>query len=179
VRPASISAGGRRPHGFCHRAEPSNLAEKEGFEPSDPVSQANSLAVSPIRPLSHFSRIPESLPHRTGALRSKSNRLAGAYRKPGPLAEGVGFEPTGLLTQRFSRPSHSAALPPFQERTVHDSAPNLPRILKCPDDAAYGPRSASGGSAQAQARVECPKLEVAVRAQHRNRIKDGVHDFSR
>jgi hypothetical protein len=32
-----------------------NLAEREGFEPSDPVSQVNSLAVSPIRPLSHLS----------------------------------------------------------------------------------------------------------------------------
>ena len=31
-------------------------AEREGFEPSDPVSQVNSLAVSPIRPLSHLSR---------------------------------------------------------------------------------------------------------------------------
>ena len=27
------------------------------------------------------------------------------------LAEGVGFEPTGLITQRFSRPSQSSALP--------------------------------------------------------------------
>ncbi len=33
------------------------LAEREGFEPSDPVSQVNSLAVSPIRPLSHLSRV--------------------------------------------------------------------------------------------------------------------------
>ena len=32
------------------------LAEREGFEPSDPGSQVNSLAVSPIRPLSHLSR---------------------------------------------------------------------------------------------------------------------------
>jgi hypothetical protein len=31
-------------------------AEREGFEPSDPVSQVNSLAVSPIRPLSHLSK---------------------------------------------------------------------------------------------------------------------------
>ena len=35
------------------------VAEKEGFEPSDPVSQVNSLAVSPIRPLSHFSTLGE------------------------------------------------------------------------------------------------------------------------
>jgi hypothetical protein len=32
------------------------VAEKEGFEPSDPVSQVPSLAVRSIRPLSHFSR---------------------------------------------------------------------------------------------------------------------------
>ena len=31
-------------------------AEKQGFEPWVPVSQDNSLAVSPIRPLSHFSQ---------------------------------------------------------------------------------------------------------------------------
>ncbi len=31
-------------------------AEREGFEPSDPVTQVNSLAVSPIRPLSHLSQ---------------------------------------------------------------------------------------------------------------------------
>ena len=30
-------------------------AEREGFEPSDKVSLVNSLAVSPIRPLSHLS----------------------------------------------------------------------------------------------------------------------------
>jgi hypothetical protein len=35
----------------------SHYAEREGFEPSDPVSQVNSLAVSPIRPLSHLSRL--------------------------------------------------------------------------------------------------------------------------
>src|SRR5438270_13722493 len=34
-----------------------NGAEREGFEPSDPVSQVNSLAVSPIRPLSHLSSV--------------------------------------------------------------------------------------------------------------------------
>jgi hypothetical protein len=31
------------------------LAEREGFEPSDEFSLVNSLAVSPIRPLSHLS----------------------------------------------------------------------------------------------------------------------------
>ena len=34
------------------------LAERGGFEPPDPVSQVNSLAVSPIRPLSHLSVAP-------------------------------------------------------------------------------------------------------------------------
>ncbi len=38
----------------------------------------------------------------------------GAAAPTTELAEGVGFEPTGLLTRRFSRPLHSAALPPFQ-----------------------------------------------------------------
>ena len=35
---------------------PDPRAEREGFEPSDPVTQVNSLAVNPIRPLSHLSR---------------------------------------------------------------------------------------------------------------------------
>ena len=30
-------------------------AERVGFEPTDPVSQVKSLAVTPIRPLSHLS----------------------------------------------------------------------------------------------------------------------------
>ena len=37
------------------RTGPSDFAEKQGFEPWDQVSPVNSLAVSPIRPLSHFS----------------------------------------------------------------------------------------------------------------------------
>ena len=37
----------------------------------------------------------------------------------GFLAEEVGFEPTvGTNPQRFSRPSHSAALAPFRQRTL-------------------------------------------------------------
>ena len=43
-------------HPGAHPKSPKNSAEREGFEPSDPVSQVNSLAVSPIRPLSHLSR---------------------------------------------------------------------------------------------------------------------------
>ena len=38
-------------------------------------------------------------------------------RYGGNMAEGVGFEPTELITQRFSRPSHSAALAPLLEVT--------------------------------------------------------------
>jgi hypothetical protein len=44
-------------------------AEREGFEPSDPVSQVNSLAVSPIRPLSHLSNREFDVP--IGALASR------------------------------------------------------------------------------------------------------------
>ena len=48
----------RTPAAHRPRLRPRHLehgAEREGFEPSDPVSQVNSLAVSPIRPLSHLS----------------------------------------------------------------------------------------------------------------------------
>ena len=47
---ASVASGA---HAHTRRRESS--AERGGFEPPDPVSQVNSLAVSPIRPLSHLS----------------------------------------------------------------------------------------------------------------------------
>ena len=47
---------------FGHSRVPVPRAEREGFEPSDPVTQVNSLAVNPIRPLSHLSLRP-SLGH--------------------------------------------------------------------------------------------------------------------
>ena len=47
---------------FRHFTCPIPRAEREGFEPSDPVTQVNSLAVNPIRPLSHLSQI-SSLGH--------------------------------------------------------------------------------------------------------------------
>ena len=40
---------------FCPCVTMTTLAEREGFEPSDPVTQVKSLAVTPIRPLSHLS----------------------------------------------------------------------------------------------------------------------------
>jgi hypothetical protein len=43
----------RNPPGRPPTARP--LAEREGFEPSDEFNLVNSLAVSPIRPLSHLS----------------------------------------------------------------------------------------------------------------------------
>ena len=48
---------------FRHFTVPVPRAEREGFEPSDPVTQVNSLAVNPIRPLSHLS-LRSSLGHR-------------------------------------------------------------------------------------------------------------------
>ena len=56
------SSGVWRPPAGVHSLESQVdllLAEREGFEPSGPVSQANSLAVSPIRPLSHLSSLPD------------------------------------------------------------------------------------------------------------------------
>ena len=54
-------------------------------------------------------------PPQTGLLRRRHGPVClGAATPTTELAEGVGFEPTGLLTRRFSRPLHSAALPPFQ-----------------------------------------------------------------
>jgi hypothetical protein len=47
-------------------ADSMTFAEKEGFEPSDQVSPVNSLAVSPIRPLSHFSVHVPSMANHSG-----------------------------------------------------------------------------------------------------------------
>ena len=63
-------------------------AEREGLEPSDPVSQVNSLAVSPIRPLSHLSlrtTVVDMLPVRyiAGLTRSTSSTgLFGSFKGP-------------------------------------------------------------------------------------------------
>ena len=56
VTAQSTGAAVNRPRGRGYAAPGAkSRAEREGFEPSDPVSQVNSLAVSPIRPLSHLS----------------------------------------------------------------------------------------------------------------------------
>ena len=69
----------------------------------------------------------------------------------GEVAEGVGFEPTvGINPQRFSRPSHSAALAPFRLATLSvwvwrrgwDSNPRklaLHALSKRADSAALAP----------------------------------------
>ena len=59
--PAALNGTETSVHqGECHELRHEIRAEREGFEPSDPVSQVNSLAVSPIRPLSHLS-LPTTL----------------------------------------------------------------------------------------------------------------------
>ena len=62
--------------------ESGHRAEREGFEPSDPVSQVNSLAVSPIRPLSHLSMAPGSLSDlHPGGVHGRTIRKTQGYRK--------------------------------------------------------------------------------------------------
>ena len=79
------------------------LAEREGFEPSDPVSQVNSLAVSPIRPLSHLSRTDQSkLPSRARATADRSGsarpprglRVSGRYGRSRRRGRRTGSSPT-------------------------------------------------------------------------------------
>jgi integrase len=75
-------------------------AEREGFEPSDPVTQVNSLAVSPIRPLSHLSNWtvtgPVLLMYRYVPLRDTLSsaitvqRYKGAGIMAGRAAKGTG-----------------------------------------------------------------------------------------
>jgi hypothetical protein len=84
----------------------SQLAEKEGFEPSDPVSQVPSLAVRSIRPLSHFSMPDESdgcqLFHTAtnpAALISKTDHLHEPRRWDTPS-----LRTDSVLTNRFQPP---------------------------------------------------------------------------
>jgi hypothetical protein len=53
--PLSYERWGRQAYRLVSQRLDGYVAEKEGFEPSDPVSQVPSLAVRSIRPLSHFS----------------------------------------------------------------------------------------------------------------------------
>ena len=45
------------------------------------------------------------------------------------LAEGVGFEPTGLLAQSFSRASHSSTLPSLRELVEQTRRSETPSVL--------------------------------------------------
>ena len=66
-------------------------AEEEGFEPSDPVSQVNSLAVSPIRPLSHLSSLALVCQRRTLCLSLTLASRAGQHtRRPAARLPGEG-----------------------------------------------------------------------------------------
>ena len=56
----SESILGAIPAGRGTRRDCVARVEREGFEPSDPVSLVNALAVRPIRPLSHLSEWTES-----------------------------------------------------------------------------------------------------------------------
>jgi hypothetical protein len=60
-----VEAAGRVVHdlhpGARSNVKTSERAEREGFEPSDGFEPVNSLAVSPIRPLSHLSSISDLL----------------------------------------------------------------------------------------------------------------------
>src|SRR5579885_3138921 len=69
---------------------------------------------------------------RSGASRMDSRTRVSfdlLLRVPGLVAEGVGFEPTGLVGQGFSRPSHSSALPSLPGRGYRPVAGRLQRCI--------------------------------------------------
>jgi hypothetical protein len=76
------------------------MAEREGFEPSDPVTQVNSLAVSPIRPLSHLSLPGQSL------FSVASSDLVVSLSHSRPRVDGTGPDEDGRRTRRQK---HTAA----------------------------------------------------------------------
>jgi hypothetical protein len=79
-------------------------AERVGFEPTVPVIRYNSLAGSPIRPLSHLSEqiLDGSRPCRTGRADA-----------PPASRRGRDSNPRSLAAQRFSRPPPSTARTPL------------------------------------------------------------------
>jgi hypothetical protein len=98
-------------------------AEREGFEPSGPVSQANSLAVSPIRPLSHLS-----LPTIIGDRGTSRNRPALAKN---PL--GQGESPPGAYAPCRpidpSQPGPAGTRHPPPSPKIHRQSAGIP--LRC------------------------------------------------
>ena len=117
-------------------------AEREGFEPSDPVSQVNSLAVSPIRPLSHLSLTSTVAdrryePHtqvtvfdrRTG---TRSTRPADrwCHRLPGPRQLPAGARPAHADRPPAQRPGLAGGQL-GDRRPGHDGRPrSVPRSLR-------------------------------------------------
>ncbi len=86
-----------------------SLAERVGFEPTDPVSGVNVLAGRPVQPCSGTS--PRWSLKCTGALCRSSHDPTISHR-----AEREGFEPPGLLSRPLSRRLHLSTLPPFRKQ---------------------------------------------------------------
>jgi site-specific DNA recombinase len=98
-----------------------NLAEREGFEPSDPVTQVNSLAVNPIRPLSHLSR-RASLGHTAIDFFRRTSHQEGERRLPDLRAtfrpEDHSVSSTHVPSRRARRhPTVSSKPPPHRTST--------------------------------------------------------------
>src|SRR5664280_1008763 len=98
-------------------------AEREGFDPSDPVTQVNSLAVSPIRPLSHLSlplRPIFGLYFRDGNAGQDVETSQG-YRNRSPTSPGQ----VAAACLRRCRPDHGEPPPAVQDgrRTQPDRGP--------------------------------------------------------
>jgi hypothetical protein len=77
-------------------------AEREGFEPSDPVTQVNSLAVSPIRPLSHLSSGISSITITLGPVLDLSN--------PQPVPTVMIGPPEASRTKQRRSPHRSGSI---------------------------------------------------------------------
>ena len=100
-------------------------AEREGFEPSDRVPPVNSLAVSPIRPLSHLSRVDRErrrAPRSPGGRDYSSSRGADGGLRPGP----AGDRPT-RSPGRPGRPQPSGPTLTHDRRN-RDAPPGVSRL---------------------------------------------------
>ena len=133
---ASRWAGGRGRSTGHGRATPAYGAERGGFEPPDPASRVNSLAVSPIRPLSHLSLAPPParLPLRSEpaglgwtALGPRAPRAAGQLEGPG-VVDG------GSRNHHGAYPRHPEAAPLRRRRRLRsaDPGPGAPDLTRRP-----------------------------------------------
>lgn len=108
----------------------------------------NGVVAAPISPAPVDDPRRQLLPWRRAR-----TKAAGSRKHALTWAEGVGFEPTGLLTQSFSRASQSAALPPLPGGSAYRPA----QASSGSSDVEWGRRQRGGSALDRRARLWVPQ----------------------